>query len=211
MIKLQPRGAFFAKARADLFGGVLRQGQVDGMNRILDEWDRRKLTDPRWLAYILATAYWETGQRMQPVNEEGGDAYFIRMYDINGERPGVAKRLGNTLPGDGVRFHGRGLPQLTGRANYHKMGDLLGIPLVDKPDLALDPVYSVQIMFEGMLRADSHFGDFTGLALDDCFNDTTEDWVGARQVVNDHDHDSEIAGIARRFYAALVTGAAVSA
>lgn len=203
------RSAFFAKARMDVFAGFLKQGQVDGTNRILAEWDSRALTDHRWLAYILATAFWETGATMEPVNEQGGDAYFFRMYDKDGDRPAVAKMLGNTEAGDGIRFHGRGYPQLTGRANYKHMGDLLGIDLVGNPDLACDPVHSIRIMFEGMLRADSHFGDFTGVALDDFFTEGRADWVSARLVVNDHDHAADIAAIGRKFYAALM--AAVSA
>ncbi len=42
--------------------------------------------------------------------------------------------LGNTEPGDGFRFRGRGFIQLTGRANYTRMAELTGMPLVDDPD-----------------------------------------------------------------------------
>lgn len=42
--------------------------------------------------------------------------------------------LGNTEPGDGYRFRGRGFIQLTGRANYTQMAELTGMPLVDDPD-----------------------------------------------------------------------------
>ena len=48
------------------------------------------------------------------------------MYDKDGERPKVAKDLGNTQKGDGVRFPGRGYVQLTGRSNYGKAGKLVG-------------------------------------------------------------------------------------
>ncbi len=54
---------------------------------------------------------------MQPIKEYGGERYFYRMYDITGYRPGVAKHLGNLQPGDGARFPGRGLVQLTSRKN----------------------------------------------------------------------------------------------
>lgn len=43
--------------------------------------------------------------------------------------------LGNTQPGDGVRFKGRGLIQLTGRANYRKFGQIFGIDLIRQPEL----------------------------------------------------------------------------
>ncbi len=54
-------------------------------------------------------------------------------------------RLGNTQPGDGWTFRGRGPIQLTGREAYTKFGKLSGLPLVDTPDLALDPANGVRI------------------------------------------------------------------
>ncbi|MEQ9507103.1 MAG: peptidoglycan-binding protein [Hyphomonas sp.] len=47
---------------------------------------------------------------------------------------GRARDLGNTEPGDGYKYRGRGFIQLTGRANYTQMADLTGMPLVDDPD-----------------------------------------------------------------------------
>lgn len=46
------------------------------------------------------------------------------------------KDLGNTQPGDGKRFKGRGPIQLTGRANYAKYGQLLGLDLINDPTIA---------------------------------------------------------------------------
>jgi len=52
---------------------------------------------------------------------------------------GKREELGNTEPGDGFRFRGRGIPQITGRANYALVEGLLGKPLTQFPELLCDP------------------------------------------------------------------------
>lgn len=56
--------------------------------------------------------------------------------------------LGNTQPGDGKRFKGRGLIQLTGRFNYRQMGQTLDFPLEIRPEIAGQPVISLKIACE---------------------------------------------------------------
>ena len=53
--------------------------------------------------------------------------------------------LGNTEPGDGARFIGRGFIQITGRANYREMGELIGVDLEAEPERAADPNIAVRI------------------------------------------------------------------
>lgn len=202
------RSKFFAAVRVALFGGTLYRGQVAGIEAILDEWGTRRLADPRHLAYMLATVYHEVARSMQPIREWGDARYFFRLYDIAGERPGTARHLGNVEPGDGVRFCGRGFVQLTGRRNYRRMTDLVtrprfGLDLVAEPDAALRLDVATAILFEGMLDAESGFGDFTGLALDDFFDATKDDPVGARRIINGLDRAELVAGYHRRFLVAL--------
>lgn len=180
------RKKFFDYARAKLFAGILTQGQVDGMNAVLDEWERRDLTDLRWLAYMLATDKHETNATMQAVRE----AYW----------------LSEDWRRSHLRYwpyYGRGLVQLTWRENYEKMARFLDLPLVDQPDLALDLANAVTIMFEGMLRAETGVGDFTNRSLEEFFNATTDDPLGARRIINGTDKAPLIAGYHYDFLAAL--------
>lgn len=146
--KQQVRGIFDAEnqreillrhSKGETFRRPPEKSQVDGLNVFLNYWQQKFASeDDRWLAYMLGTAHHETDKKMQPINEYGSNRYFFEMYSKNGDRPKVAARLGNTEDGDGVRFHGRGFVQLTGRRNYQDMSNRLGVDLVGKPELALD-------------------------------------------------------------------------
>jgi putative chitinase len=128
----------------------------------------------------------------------GGASYFFRMYDIKGDRPAVATRLGNSFPGDGVKFAGRGYVQITGRANYTDWGKRLDLPLTAQPDLALEPDVAAVILLDGM-----EYGTFTSRRLSAYFNDTTNDAINARRIVNGVDKAELIAGYHNKFLAAL--------
>lgn len=56
-----------------------------------------------------------------------------------------AKTLGNVQKGDGARYKGRGYIQLTGRYNYKKAGEALGLPLEQKPELVEKPEVAAKV------------------------------------------------------------------
>jgi hypothetical protein len=166
------------------------------MTAILDFWESAHANqDDRWLAYLLGTAFHETDKKMQPIREYGGTAYFNKRYSPPGA---IAKALGNTQPGDGALFCGRGFVQLTGRRNYADWGQRLGVNLVGQPDLCLDLKHAVRILVEG-----SVLGTFTGKKLADYFKGPLADWRNARRIINGLDKADLIAGHAKNFYAAI--------
>jgi predicted chitinase len=70
------------------------------------------------------------------VAQGGPEAIANRIY---------GNRMGNKDPGDGFKYRGRGVIQLTGKANYEKFGQILGIDLVNNPDMASDPAVASKI------------------------------------------------------------------
>lgn len=210
MTSLKNAGAFYDVLRKDrLLGPTLTQAEVDGVGTILGaaggaDWPIA------WAAYALATAYHETAHTMQPIKEHGGDSYFFRMYDPKGNRPAVAARLGNTEPGDGVKFCGRGYPQVTGRTNYAKADKFLNLGgrLLADPDLMLDSSVAAKVMIAFM-----EAGSFTGRGCSSFLSGKTINSVlvhgnfwGARAIINGHDRADDIADYAVGFQAALLVG-----
>jgi hypothetical protein len=157
-----------------------------GAQAIIKHWESKPLLkDKRWLAYILATAYHETAHTFDPVREIGRGR--LRPYGRK------RKLTGEPYTIDQI-YYGRGHVQLTWYENYEKFGKLLGIDLLNNPDLALDMNTSIRIMFAGMTR-----GLFTGVNLSRYFNDQREDWVNARKIINGLDCADKIAEYGKEF------------
>jgi len=89
---------------------------------------------------VLATIGVESSS-FRPIREFGDIGYFTEHYENRAD-------LGNTEPGDGARFCGRGFIQLTGRSNYRSYGGRLGVPLEESPDLAMQPEVAVPVLLD---------------------------------------------------------------
>ncbi len=199
---------FFDHLRAGILGPTLDPQEVSGCEAILAAFAGFPLAD---VAYALGTAYLETAGTMQPVREAywlsdaQAEKYFMKMYDVTGARPKVAKALGNTKPGDGAKYPGMGYPQTTGLSNYQKAQDVFGIPFVDQPKLMMKSENAAKVMAHFMKS-----GLFTGKRLADYLPRsgpaTFAQFKSARPIINGSDRAADVATFAMKFQPALQAG-----
>ncbi|WP_249212189.1 glycoside hydrolase family 19 protein [Burkholderia cenocepacia] len=122
------------------------------------------IDSPARQAAFLAQCGHETGG-FQWLREIWGPTAAQRAYE-----PPAAKAadLGNTQAGDGFRYRGGGLLQITGRYNYRVMGQKIGIPLEDNPDQIAQPSVaaeaSAQFWADHALSAFADAGDFLSIS-----------------------------------------------
>lgn len=193
--------AFFDRAREGDLLGPLSTSEVEGCNAILAALERWPLSH---VAYAMATAYHETSGTMQPIKEYGSPTYLRREYDIEGRDPARAKAHGNTRPGDGVRYCGRGYVQLTWQVNYAKASAKTGVDLLKDPEAAMRPDVAARIMESGMRE-----GWFTGKKLADYLSGPAAarpSFTLARKIINGMDKAEKIAEHAMDFQEALMAG-----
>lgn len=203
-------GRFYDWLRGNkMLGPKITTEEFDGCSRIIYAFGCAG-APVSYVAYALATAYLETAGTMQPINERGGNAYFTRLYDVKGSKPQRARDHGNTTPGDGIKFHGRGYVQLTWKVNYQRATKKLralgfNVDLVADPDLALRPDLASVIMVYGMIE-----GWFTGRKLSDDLPAqgpaSIGQFVRSRDIINGTDKQDEIAVYANDFQTALQHG-----
>lgn len=187
--------------------GKHTQQQVDGQEAILDEAARRG-TPLTHLAYALATAHHETGGTFGPVTENlnytsaarikqvwpkrfptlsSAAGYVRNPRGLAGVVYGGRLDLGNITPTDGWHFRGRGLAQITGRANYAKWG------LEASPDDALKLTVAARILLDGLEK-----GMFTGKKVSQYDN-----YKDMRATVNPDSNGATVAAWAEKYEAAL--------
>lgn len=99
------------------------------LNKAMSEF---QINTPQRVRMFLAQVGHESGQLRYVEELASGAAYEGRMD------------LGNTQPGDGVKYKGRGLIQITGRSNYSDAGTALGVAFVSNPNLLAAPEFAAR-------------------------------------------------------------------
>lgn len=133
------------------------------------------------IAYVLATAYWETAHTMRPVKEafwlsEDWRRQNLRYYP----------------------WYGRGYVQITWEDNYRRMGDMIGVDLITDPEKTLEPDIARPLLNRGFIS-----GAYTGHKLSRHINDDKTDYVNARRCINGTDKAKTIAQLAHEYEYAL--------
>jgi len=100
---------------------------------IADAFEEFQINTSARIEAFLAQIAHESGSLQYAEEIASGEAYEGR------------EDLGNTQPGDGKRYKGRGLIQLTGRNNYRKFGETLDLELEENPELAKEPTVAARI------------------------------------------------------------------
>lgn len=137
-----------------------------------------ELNDSGMGLMALATIRAET-ERFRPI-DEGQSRYNTRdrPFDRYDAGTAIGAALGNTVAGDGARFKGRGFIQLTGRANYARIGAQIGVNLIADPARANDPAIAGRIL--GQFLRNVERGLRAALAL--------RDLRKARRLINGGSH-----------------------
>lgn len=148
--------------------------QSRDLDALLKVWDN----NPQWdqdfyLAYILGTVAHESGNfsyQSEVITEEAANQRY-------GRTRGVA--LGNTQPEDPWRYRGRGMIQLTGRANYRSSGNRIGVDLERWPDLLFVPEVGARVATVGFFFTPSNLE-----RLKRQISGPSPNWAALRRIVN---------------------------
>lgn len=158
---------------------------------IINVWNSKyQKADLRCLAYILATADYETDRQFIPTADKthGKGMPYGEMIKLNGKPYSKPYQL----------YYRRGIIPLCWYENYERIGILVKRDLIHHPDLLLNTSLSIEILVDGMMN-----GWFTGKKLTEFFNQGKYQWIGARSVVKTSEKSYFIAALAAEYYISL--------
>lgn len=167
------------------------------LNRVMDEMG---YNNPAQRAGLAAIIQGESGFRSIPENMNYSPERLRQVFPrfsieearqitaggpeavaeaVYGYQTPTGRTLGNTQPGDGWRYRGRGFIQLTGRSNYAQYSEAAGVDLVANPDALLDPEIAARVSVEYMKRRTRGAGTFDDQLL--AVGGSRLGWEGKRQ------------------------------
>ncbi|MEL6567498.1 MAG: glycoside hydrolase family 19 protein [Pseudomonadota bacterium] len=168
---------------ASLVAGLFHHSVADNVERylplVLDAMREAELDDWPHIITALGTIKAETAG-FDPIAE------YESQYNTEPEGRPFGKYdfrtdIGNNAEGDGYKYRGRGFVQLTGKDNYRRYGERLGIDLVNDPDQALQPDIAARILATFMQDQKDRIAQAWA----------SEDWADARKAVNGGRHGLE--------------------
>lgn len=177
--------------QSQLFEGRITRDQEKAIEEILNHWYLQYPEgDPRCLAYILATADYETDRSFRPIEDKTKG---------KGERYGLMeKKNGKTYSSPLQLYYRRGIVPLVWYEIYESIGIKIGVDLLTQPELAMNNKIAIQIIVEGMME-----GWFTSYRLQDFFTSSKEQWLEARKVLKTSERNQLIKSLALNYHIAL--------
>jgi predicted chitinase len=198
--------------------------QANNVNAMLRGWDRRTtLTDDRWLSYLLAIVTHHTYNFRLMTEfisfnspEKIYNLWKKHFRDVDDAAQFVNKprelanrvyggRFGNVAGSDdGWTYRQRGLYKLIGRAQYSDYAQQLNIDLINRPELILNRDIATKVTFAVFL--DGRDGNL----LKKYFNETTDDWLGARRVAEFDEASGRVAAEVGKMFLGCINEASRS-